>query len=195
MFLDIKLGLLWALLIGLFFEQPLTPLWLLAGVLFALLPDTDFWIEYMQRGTVGGKVIGAHRTLFHNPLPYIPVALFIGTLFGPEWMLLFALGAFSHFVHDLSGMGYGIRLFWPFSERWYKFFSNQEGAIHYDFDHLVMSWSPEEMRDLVAQRGNDNWIREELHYMYAHRLSILLKLLLMLIGIGALATLLPASNL
>lgn len=191
MFLDIKLGLLWAFLVGLFFEQALTPEWILSGIAFALLPDLDFWIEYAERGTVGGKIIGAHRTLFHNPIPYIPAALFVGTFFGPAWMTLFALGVFGHFVHDLSGMGYGIRLFWPFSDRWYKFFSSKDGAIHYDREHLFVSWSPAEMTTLVTTHGNDNWIEQELRYMYEHRLSILLKLLAALVGIGALVAILP----
>jgi hypothetical protein len=191
MFLDIKLGLLWAFLVGLFFEQTLTPLWIVAGVVFALLPDIDFWIEYIERGTVGGKTIGAHRTFLHNPLPYIPVSILIGMLYGPAWMTLFALGVFGHFVHDLSGMGYGIRLFWPFSRRWYKLFSGKDGEIHYDFDHCIVSWSPEEMETLVADRGNDNWIKEELRYMYTHRLTIFLKLLATLIGIAVLVAILP----
>lgn len=191
MFLDIKLGLLWAFLVGLVFEQALTPGWIFTGVIFALLPDLDFWIEYIERGTVGGKVMGAHRALLHNPVPYIPVAFFVGTFFGPAWMTLFTLGVFGHFAHDLSGMGLGIRLFWPFSDRWYKFFSSKDGEIHYDWKHLLVSWSPEEMKALVAARGNDNWIREELHYMYAHRLSIFLKLLAALVGIGVLVAILP----
>lgn len=191
MFLDIKLGLLWAFLIGLFFERELTPLWIVSSVLFALLPDIDFWIEYAMRGTVGGKTMGAHRSLLHNPIPYIPAALFIGASFGPAWMTLFALGVFGHFAHDLSGMGLGIRLFWPFSERWYKCFSSKDGEIHYDFGHLYCSWSPEEMKALVESRGNDNWIKEELRYMYRHRLSIFLKLLAMLVGIAMLVAVLP----
>lgn len=191
MFLDIKLGLLWAFLTGFLFGQELTSGWMLAGVVFALLPDIDFWIEYAMRGTVGGTVIGAHRLLLHNPIPYIPIALLVGTLSGPAWMMLFTLGVFGHFVHDLSGMGYGIRLFWPFSDHWYKFFSSKDGEIHYDFDHFITSWSPEEMKALVARRGNDNWIKEELQYMYAHRLSILLKLLATLVGIGILVAILP----
>ncbi len=191
MFLDIKLGLLWAFLVGLFFEQTLTPLWICAGVVFALLPDIDFWIEYIERGTVGGKTIGAHRTFLHNPLPYIPVSILIGMLYGPAWMTLFVLGVFGHFAHDLSGMGYGIRLLWPFSQRWYKLFSGKDGEIHYTFDHFIVSWSPQEMKTLVADRGNDNWIKEEFRYMYSHRFTIFLKLLATLIGIAALVAILP----
>lgn len=191
MFLDLKLGLLWAFLIGLYFEQTLSPVWILSGVVFALLPDIDFWIEYIERGTVGGKTIGAHRTFLHNPLPYIPIAVLIGLLYDLPWMALFSAGVMGHFIHDLSGMGYGIRPFWPFSNRWYKFFSAKDGEIHYDFKHFVVSWSPEEMKTLVANRGNDNWIKEELWYMYEHRFAIFIKLLLTLIGIGVLVAVLP----
>ncbi len=191
MFLDIKLGLVWTFLVGLFFEHALTPGWIAAGILFALLPDIDFWIEYAMRGTVGGRVMGAHRSLLHNPIPYIPVTLFVGVFFGPAWMTLFALGVFGHFAHDLSGMGLGFRLFWPFSERWYKCFSSKDGEIHYDFKHFYCSWSPEEMKALVESRGNDNWIKEELRYMSEHRLSLSLKLLTVIIVIAALVAVLP----
>ena len=191
MFLDIKLGLLWAILIAIIFDRTLTPLWFLSGVLFALLPDTDFWIEYAMRGTVGGKTMGAHRSLLHNPLPYIPITLFVGTFFGPAWMTLFAFGVFGHFAHDFSGMGLGIQAFWPLSERWYKLFSSKDGEIHYDMNHLYCSWSQTEIKALVSKRGNDNWIHEELRYMKEHRIDIFMKLCVVILGIMVLIAVLP----
>lgn len=191
MFLDIKLGLLWAFLVAILFEKIITPEWLIGGVLFALLPDIDFWLEYIRRGTVGGKVIDLHRTLLHNPLTFVPLVLFVGTWHGPAWMTLFALGVFGHFIHDSMGMGYGIRWFWPFSNRWFKFFSNKEGDIYYDFKHVYVSWSDEEMKELVARRGNDNWIKEEIQYLRHHWKSILGKLILTLIAVALLIIALP----
>lgn len=191
MFLDIKLGLGWAFLVAIFFEKMITPEWLIAGVVFALLPDLDFWFEYIKRGTVGGKVIDLHRTLFHAPLIYIPVALFIGTYFGPAWMTLFALGVFGHFIHDSMGMGYGVRWLWPFTTSWYKFFSGKDGEIHYDLNHFFVSWSDEEMKKLVAERGNDNWIKENIGYMRRHWFSILFKLIVVIGAITLLIIALP----
>lgn len=191
MFLDIKLGLIWAFLVALIFEQTITPGWLLAGVLFALLPDIDFWLEYWKRGTVGGKVIDLHRTLLHAPLTYIPVALFVGSIFGPAWMTLFALGVFGHHIHDSMGMGYGVRWLWPLSTRWYKLFSSKDGELHYDFDHFIVSWSDQEMHALVAERGNDNWIKEDLAYMRREWKSIALKLILTIIIVALLIIALP----
>ncbi len=191
MFLDIKLGLAWSFLLAIFFEKIITPEWLIAGVVFALLPDIDFWLEYAKRGTVGGKVIDLHRTLFHSPLTYIPLILFVESSFGPEWMTLLVCGVLGHFIHDSMGMGYGIRWLWPYSTRWYKLFSSKDGEIYYDFDHWLVSWSDEEMRKLVAERGNNNWLKEDLAYVRRHWLSILFKLLVVLGSITLLIIALP----
>lgn len=191
MFLDIKLGLLWAFAVALLFEKVITPEWLVAGVVFALIPDIDFWLEYIKRGTVGGTVIDLHRTLLHAPITYIPVALFVGTYAGPAWMMLFILGVFGHFLHDSMGMSHGIRWFWPFTDRWYKFFSAKDGEIHYDFDHFLVSWSDEEMRALMKQRGNDHWIEEDLGYMRRHWKGIIGKLIITLIAVALLIIVLP----
>lgn len=191
MFLDIKLGILWAFFVALLFEKIITPEWILAGVVFALLPDIDFWFEYWKRGTVGGTIIDLHRTLLHAPMTYIPITLFVGTYHGPAWMTLFALGIFGHHLHDSVGMGYGVRWLWPFTDHWYKFFSDKDGEIHYDFRHFFVSWNDREMRELVAKRGNDNWLREDIAYIRRHWKSIIGKLIITLIGITLLIIVLP----
>ncbi len=191
MLLDIKLGLAWAILVALVFEETITLGWLAAGIAFALLPDLDFWFEYLRRGTVGGKVIDLHRTLLHAPLTYIPVALGIGHLAGTAWMTLFVLGVLGHHIHDSMGMGYGVRWLWPFSTRWFKLFSAKDGELHYDFDHLFVSWSDEEIRALVARRGNDTWLTEDIRYHREHWRTALWKLVLTLIVVTLLIILLP----
>lgn len=178
MFLDFKLGLLWAFLIGILFHHPLTLGWFLGGILFAFLPDIDFWVEYAQRGTVGGKFLGAHRTLLHNPLTLVPFIIFIGVFFGPAWMTLAAFGIIGHFIHDSLGMGFGVRWLWPFSARFYKVFSDREGNIYYDLAHLKpISWTQEEVQKVIQEKGNDNWIQEDIAYAKRNAASILLKLL------------------
>lgn len=191
MWLDFKLGIVWSFLVALIFDQEISWLWCAAGIAFALLPDLDFIIEYVRRGTVGGKVIDAHRTWLHNPLTYIPIALLIANEFGPAWFLLFALGVGGHFVHDLAGMGYGIRLWWPFSTRWHKFFSAKDGSIYYDFNHFFTSWSDVEMQELVARRGNDSWLQEDIAYMKKHWLRIVGALFALVLTIALLIVVLP----
>lgn len=191
MLLDIKLGLVWAIGLALLFNVTITVSWLMAGITCALLPDLDFWLEYARRGSVGGTVIDLHRTLLHAPLTYIPVALFIGSAFGPAWMTLFVLSVLGHHIHDSMGMGYGVRWLWPFSTRWYKLFSSKDGEIHYDFAHLFVSWSDEEMRALVARRGNDNWLHQDINYHLSHWRTALWKLSLTVIVVTLLIILLP----
>lgn len=184
MFLDLKLGILWAVLVGFVFGEPITFLWILAGILFALLPDIDFWIELAERGTVGGKTLGAHRTLLHNPLPWIPVVILIGVFSGPAWMTLATLGIFGHFVHDTMGMGFGVRWLWPYRLNFYKIFSDAEGNIHYDRHHLrPVSWTPEALKKVIAEKGNDHWLEEDLAYAKRHAWSILFKLVTLIFGL------------
>ncbi len=163
MFLDIKLGILWAFLLGVIFSEPFTLGWFLLGIVFALLPDLDFWIEYAKRGTVGGTVLGAHRTLFHNPLPYLLIATLVLYFFGTAWATM------GHLIHDTAGMGFGVRWLWPFSKKLYKVFSDKEGGIHYDMAHLkITSWDPEEIKTLVREKGNDSWLAEDIRYHVKH---------------------------
>lgn len=164
MFIDILAGILISLGLSFLLEIPLTPTWILLGAFFALLPDADFFIELAQRRTVGGKKLGAHRVLTHIPLLYIFPSAFLYFFFGLPLAILFTLCILWHFLHDSRGMGYGYRLLYPFSNRFYKFFSDKEGHYRYDLDHLVVSWTKEEVEALHEKYGNDHWIQDHVRY-------------------------------
>ncbi|QQS21361.1 MAG: metal-dependent hydrolase [Candidatus Moraniibacteriota bacterium] len=172
MFLDLKLGLLWAVVVGIAFHEPITVSWILASILFAFLPDIDFWVELARRGTVGGKTLGDHRTLLHAPLLYLPAAVGMWWWLGPAWATLFSIGVFGHHIHDTMGMGFGVRWLFPFSKNFYKIFSDKEGNIFYDREHLrITSWNPEELRVVLQEKGNDHWLQEDLAYARKHAFS------------------------
>ena len=164
MLIDIFAGIVISLGVGHIFEVPLTPLWLLAGALFALLPDIDFFIEFFQRGTVGGKKLGSHRVLTHIPLLFVVPAVLLYVFVGMPLAILFTLCILWHFAHDAHAMGYGYRLFYPFSPKFYKFFSDKEGNYRYDFAHFVTSWTREEVDMLHQKHGNDHWIQDHLRH-------------------------------
>jgi hypothetical protein len=186
MFLDILLGTFWAFLTSSVFEVPLTPLWIILGIAFALLPDLDFWIELARRRTVGGKVLGDHRVLTHIPLLFVIPAILIFIYGGVALGTLFVLGVYGHFVHDATGMGYGYRLFYPFSPLFYKFFSDREGNIYRDSKHLCVRWTRKEVEALHLEHGNDRWLSDDIHYHLTHpwklfrELAILAIILLLL---------------
>lgn len=181
MFLDILLGTFWAFLTAYVFSVPPTPAWVLLGILFALLPDVDFWIEYLRRGTVGGKTLGDHRVLTHIPLLFVIPAILIFFYGGAALGTLFVLGVYGHFVHDITGMGYGYRLFYPFSPLFYKCLSNREGAICRDRKHLMVRWTREEVEELHQKYGNDNWLQDDIRYHITHWPQLLWQILFLFI--------------
>ncbi|MEK7095045.1 MAG: metal-dependent hydrolase [Patescibacteria group bacterium] len=181
MFLDILLGTFWAFLTSVGFGVPLTPLWVLAGIIFAMLPDMDFWIEYLRRGKVGGKILGEHRVLTHIPLLFVIPAILLFIYADPAWGTLFILGVYGHFIHDATGMGYGYRIFYPFSPYFYKFLSDRDGNIRYTKEHFMVRWTEAEVQALHLAHGNDHWLQDDINYHRNHPWKLLRELTILLI--------------
>lgn len=177
MLIDTVAGIILSLGVAHIFEVPLSPWWLILGVAFALLPDIDFLIELVQRGTVGGKKLGAHRVLTHIPLLFLMPGILLYLFASPPLALLFLSCILWHFVHDIHAMGYGYRLLYPFFDKFYKFFSDKEGHYRYDFSHFVTSWTREEVEALHEKHGNDEWIRDHLRHHANKWQSSIVKLL------------------
>jgi hypothetical protein len=186
---DILAGIFWALLTSFLFGVPFTFGWAALGVLFALLPDIDFVVEYLARGTVGGKRLGAHRVLTHTPLLFVPVGFALFFWLGAAVAALFALGVIGHFLHDARGMGYGYRLFYPFDRHFYKFFSDREGRFSSAPENFVQRFSREEVERLHQEHGNDRWLQDDFAYHLAHWPGLLLKVLLFSLILVALSLL------
>lgn len=164
MLIDILAGIILSLGVAHIFEMPLNPWWILLGAIFALLPDLDFFVEYFQRGTVGGKKLGAHRVLTHIPLLFVVPAILLYVFVSTPLAILFLVCILWHFAHDSHAMGYGYRLLYPFSNKFYKFFSDKEGNYKYDTKHILTSWTKAEVETLHAKHGNDDWIQDHLRH-------------------------------
>ena len=167
MFLDLGLGILISILISKVMIIPLASKFIAAGALFSLMPDLDVFVELAKRGRVGGRVQGHHRELTHFPLTYLPVFILIYFLFGKIWSLLFGLCVFLHFLHDSVGMGWGLKWWWPFSNRSYKFFSEKDGSFS---SNIMVSWRPRELKETIAQYGDDHWFKN--YYLKPHPIAI-----------------------
>ncbi len=138
------------------------------GILFSLAPDLDVFVELAKRGRVGGRVQGHHRELTHFPLTFIPISAVIYYYFGPVWFWLFVFGIFFHFMHDSIGMGWGIKWWWPFSKKAYKFFSEKNGRL--SSKKLIVCWQPEELKKVIYTYGDDHWLRN--FYIRLHPIAI-----------------------
>ena len=117
MLADIGIGIFSAIIASKFFQVKITLLVVLIGIAFALLPDMDFLVEWIKRKKMPGKFSHEHRNLFHFPLLYVPVGLFVTFWFGWIYLFLFVFNSLLHFLHDSFGIGWGIKWLYPFSEK------------------------------------------------------------------------------
>src|SRR5579884_137957 len=115
MLLDIGTGIISAIFLSQVFSIPLTWPFILAGIIFNLLPDIDFLIHFAKGGDWTN--IHHHRDYLHLPIFYILIgAIFISFIYKWSWSALFALTALLHFIHDSFGIGWGVQWFWPFKK-------------------------------------------------------------------------------
>ncbi|MEK7078361.1 MAG: metal-dependent hydrolase [Patescibacteria group bacterium] len=167
MFLDIGVGIFVSIFLSRIFEINLSYWFITGGILFSLLPDLDVFVELAKRGKVGGQVQGHHRELTHFPLTYLPVFILVYFIFGKIWLGLFGWCVFLHFLHDSVGMGWGIKWWWPFSNKAYKFFSEKDGSFSNNF---MVSWRPQELKETIARHGDDHWLKN--FYFKLHPIAV-----------------------
>lgn len=154
MFLDIAIGIIAAIGVSELFDKSLSPLFLVGSIAFALLVDIDYLFYLSYDGDQ--KYAHRHRDLLHYPLLYIPIGMITLFFASAQWVLLFGITSFLHFLHDSIGIGWGIKWLWPFSKRNFKLFSQKDGQL--SLWHHV-SWSPQELDEVATQRGDPHWFR------------------------------------
>lgn len=154
--LDIAVGIFLAIGFTGFFHHELTRTIIAASIACTLLPDFDFIVEWLRHGSVGGKVIREHREISHFPLTFIPVVFIVWLALGQFWAALFGSAILFHFLHDSVGIGWGIKWWWPFSKKAYKFFSEKNGSFSRRF---LISWNKEELQEVARRAGDPHWIR------------------------------------
>jgi hypothetical protein len=156
MFLDIGAGILLSIFVGTIFNIDISPLWILLGVIFALLPDIDM-VSYFIKTRVLKKSVNDHRSFTHYPIMYIPIIIATYFIFGAPYSLLLALCVYFHFIHDTFWLGWGISWFWPATSRKFKFFPDKHGEIS---SQVLMTWTKEEEAGLFEKYHNPNWIKD-----------------------------------
>lgn len=146
------------------------------GILLAHSPDIDALPEFLKRGKVSASAEHPHdhRAGFHYPLVVLPLLGVLAYLFGYwGWVVLMAVGL--HFINDVYGTGWGVKLFWPFSNRNYKILTRRVNQPKYVllvsgvWDtlpeserklQLLASWNAEELSHYIQKWGMDDWIDE-----------------------------------
>jgi hypothetical protein len=171
MFLDIGLGIVSSILVSEYFGIPLGSGLVFFGILFALLPDSDFIAHILQKKSARHNAY-EHRSILHLPLLYIPLgAVVLFLMFGPAWALLFALTSFFHFAHDSFGIGRGVQWLYPFSGNGYAFFYMHSRKIRRGLWQWVFVFDKEAVARFDAEHGDDDWIKNI--YLSWHPFSLL----------------------
>lgn len=152
MLADIGLGFIISVLASEYFDFALNPGFIVGCVVFALLPDWDFWFYKVFKSKFGAK-IHDHRDVAHYPVVYLILSLVLYFLFGHIWAVSFLILTMLHFVHDSLGIGWGVKWFWPFSEKTHKFFSQENNELGLKF----FARSPSELEEVIEKYHNPNW--------------------------------------
>lgn len=147
--LDIGVGILLSLIVSHIFGVEPTAVFVVCGVLFALLPDIDILPPL-------ARVSYDHRSFLHYPAVYVPFMVAIYFWAGPLWGTLFTLAIVLHFIHDTIGLGWGVAWLWPLTPRKFLFPGEERKA---DFG-FFMTWLPEQEPALGAKYHKPNWLQE-----------------------------------
>lgn len=152
MFADIGFGIVIAIIAAGQFAVPLDTRLLLAGIVFVLLPDLDALIHVVLGKHMRSKFSHEHRTILHYPTVYLVVGSLLITPFGLLPLFLFMAGSLVHFMHDAIGIGWGVKLLWPFSKMNFSLYQVDTGNWFF--------WKTDrEIKDIASRYGKDDWIR------------------------------------
>lgn len=117
MFLDIALGVTIGMGTAAVFGWEQVVPFVVGGVVFALLPDVDFIIHRVWKKR-NAHFDYLHRDILHKPLLYIFIGATGTYIIGDmPWTILFISASFAHFLHDMTGVGYGVKWLYPFSSK------------------------------------------------------------------------------
>lgn len=147
MFTHLLAGSLIFLFLGNYFGLEVNGLFLFIGASFGILPDAMGAI--LRWDLVFYKWTHKHRDdIFHSV--FFPVIAFIVVLvlYGFELALMVGLAVLSHTFLDITGVGWGVKLFYPINKLNYKLFSRGK---------LLQVWSGKELNKLLKKNHEPKW--------------------------------------
>ncbi len=148
MFQDIGVGIFISILASHFGGVPLSVVLVAWCVACSLVPDIDLVLPPW--------LVGGHHGLTHYPATQLAVSVGVFAMLGPLWAATYLAAVFAHIAHDTIFLGWGIKWFWPLSQRSFKFFPDKGGVIT---SQILLSFLPEEEERLKQVYGSPHWIR------------------------------------
>jgi hypothetical protein len=144
------------------------PMFIFFGGLFGILPDVISIIIYdPKKGQNETKYDCLHRdNLSHSIfLPFviffvIAIVVYLSLLSDTghklalaeawRWAILAAAAILTHPFCDLFGVGWGVKLFYPFSLISYKLFHK---------NNILVKWTVKELGNIIRKEGRNDWFK------------------------------------
>lgn len=142
-------GTLVFLLFANFFGTQVNGWYLLFGALCGLFPDPLSYI--LAKTATLNKWAHKHRDNLSHSIFLPVIALIILTPFNVKLASIVSLTLLTHPILDLIGMGWGVMIFYPFSDKVFKLFYKGK---------FLTIWTPEEVDAEAEKFGNNHWIRD-----------------------------------
>lgn len=157
---DFGHGLASASLVGMAYGTDFSLALLVWSLGFAFLLDLDNVGELLRGHFSAHKDHPVdHRDGWHYPLPWLAVFALVFFGFGANvWTVTAVLGIGLHFINDLFGTGWGIKLAWPFSHTRYKFFTKKDASKLLTVWPVVVRYGTEEMPHIIRTQGDPYWV-------------------------------------
>lgn len=158
MILDIIIGSIIGLFISVFYDYQFSII--LFSIFFSILPDLDF-LFYHSIYPIN-RFSHKHRRLFHLPLLYIFLGIFILKIINADLPLYISFITISlyHFLHDTFSLGFGIQWLYPFTKKHFLF--NKEINTSKKVFWKIHSDIPENIDKHADIYGDDNWLKKSL---------------------------------
>ncbi|MFW5853399.1 MAG: metal-dependent hydrolase [Patescibacteria group bacterium] len=169
---DFGHGIILSILITHIFDIDYSILYLFFGILFSILPDLDAIDEFFKYKSVAASKDRPkdHRDGWHYPVIWVFVGVVI-TILDSFWGVFFLSSIIVHFLNDSWGTGWGIQWLWPISNKSYKFLSHKNKDAGVSVENIIVSWTPEEKKDVMSKLGNPNWVKDT--YLTFNKISVI----------------------
>ncbi|MFH0854713.1 MAG: metal-dependent hydrolase [bacterium] len=148
MFVHLLSGSLTFLLFGKVFNFEVARIYLLLGSFCGLVPDI---ISHILSPKVKfNKWYHTHRDNFSHSIFFPTIVLLVAFILNSNFGIMIAVTILTHPFLDLFGIGWGVKLFYPFSNNIYKMF----------YRGMVLTvWNQREVDAEVEKFGDNNWVR------------------------------------
>ncbi len=97
----------------------------LAILFFSILPDLDYVLDFFRQKINGKKYqvpLKHHYWPSHWPIIYVPIFV-VAIITGELFFIIAASAILLHLIMDMFFCNEGMMFFYPYSNKWYNFFS------------------------------------------------------------------------